>query len=548
MTLDAFAFVLHGHLPYARNAGRWPHGEEWLHEAILGTYLPLLIQLVDLREAGVPYRLTLGLTPVLLEQLGDADIVRRFEEYAADQERRAEEDALRFADLSDYALESLATRYLEHFRTLLDAYRRRFSRDLLGTFADLQRTGHVEMLTSAATHGYLPLLRRPSAIRAQLRTGIASTRRLLGLEPSGLWLPECAYASGLETYFEEAGLTHFFIDAALLSGTAARTSARTFRLAGDIGEQLRGSASGDGTRAWDETEADGVDVLTPYLVGSSRVAAIARHPRVSGQVWSAQFGYPGDGVYREFHRKDDVSGLRYWRVTDPRSGLGEKALYEWDIAHDRVRTHAAHFVDLVRGELRSHRDETERDGLLVAAFDLELFGHWWFEGVHWLAETLRRFADEVPTTTSVAAFLVAAPPKAAVSLREGSWGKRNDHSTWLNEATAWMWPELERAARTMEEVAANPPRSRLADRALAQAARELLLAQASDWEFLMTTGQADVYARKRFRTHLLRFERAISIAREGEDNAELDELERLDNPFPDIDWRVFAERAERLKV
>ena len=543
MTRDAFAFVLHGHLPYARNAGRWPHGEEWLHESMLGTYLPLLIQLVDLREAGVPYRLTLGLTPVLLEQLGDADIVRRFEEYAADQERRAEEDALRFADLSDFALESLATRYLEHYRALVDAYRRRFSRDLLAVFTDLRRTGHIEMLTSAATHGYLPLLRRPSAIRAQLRIGIASTRRLLGLEPSGLWLPECAYAPGIETYLEEAGLTHFFIDAALLSGTA-RASARTFRLAGDIGAQLCGWASGDGARAWDlPPVADGHDMLSPYLVGSSRVAVIARHPLVSGQVWSAQLGYPGDGTYREFHRKDDVSGLRYWRVTDPRSGLGEKELYDWDAAHDRVRTHASHFVDLVRAELGLHRTETGRDGLLVAAFDLELFGHWWFEGVHWLAETLRRFADGAPMTTSVAAYLAASPPRQAVLLREGSWGKGNDHSTWLNEGTSWMWPELEHAARTMEQVAANPPRSRLADRALAQAARELLLAQASDWEFLMTSGQAEAYARQRFRTHLLRFERAISIAREGDDGAELDELERLDNPFPDVDWRVFAEGA-----
>lgn len=549
---DAFAFVLHGHLPYARGAGRWPHGEEWLHEAILGTYLPLLVQLHDLRDAGVPYRLTIGLTPVLLEQLADADIVRRFDEYLTDQQRRAESDVNRFNELGDYALETLAARYVAHFGELAQAYRRRFAHDLVGGFRDLTRTGHLEALTSAATHGYLPLLRRPTAIRAQLRTGVASTRRLLGIEPSGVWLPECAYVRGLERYLEEAGLTHFFVDAPLLVGREVAPSDRVFKLAGDGGA---GWATGDllfgeevvDVEAFPRVEAGRLgeaDLLTPYLVGGSRVAAIARHPRVSGQVWSARHGYPGDASYREFHRKDDVSGLRYWRVVDPRVGLGEKELYDWDAAFARTRVHAAHFVELARDELAAHRAATGRGGLLVAAFDLELFGHWWFEGVAWLGETLRRFADGAPTTTSVAGYLAASPPTTSTTLFEGSWGKGNDHSTWLNDRTAETWPELDRAAEVLEDAVATTPRARLAERAVAQAARELLIAQASDWQFLITTGQAEKYARERFRTHLLRFYRALEIARRGGDERELAELEAQDNPFPDVDWRAYRDRGE----
>lgn len=551
---DGFAFVLHGHLPYARAAGRWPHGEEWIHEAILGTYLPLLVELYGLRDERATYRLTLGLTPVLLEQLADADINERFGEYAADQARRAEEDVRRFAELGDYALESLAARYLKHYETLVQAYRRRFDRDLVGAFADLQRTGHVEILTSAATHGYLPLLQRPSAIRGQLLTGTASTRRLLGIEPSGMWLPECAYAPGIERFIEEAGITHFFVDAALFAGQAVDASARRFTLAGDVAAHFGRWASGDGGPGdWPQggdAYAGEPDVLQPYLVASSRVAAIARHPRVSGQVWSAAHGYPGDGAYREFHRKDEISGLRYWRVTDRSSDLGQKQTYDWETALDRARSHAQHFVDLARRELAAHRAQTGRDGLLVASFDLELFGHWWFEGVHWLGATLRAFAaghrdqDQEPGTTSVAAYLGAAPPKRSITLREGSWGKDNDHSTWLNDQTAWMWPELERRALTMEELASAAPASPTSRRAAAQAARELLLAQSSDWEFLISTGQAAAYARERFRVHLLRFERAVAIARDGSKTAEaeLAALERADNPFPDLDWSVYRER------
>ncbi len=538
---DAFAFVLHGHIPYARASGRWPHGEEWLHEAILGTYLPLASVLFDLREAGVPFRLTVGLTPVLLEQLADDDIVERFDEYAADQQRRAEEDVRRWNELGEYAFEGLAARYVDYYTRLVREYRKRFSRDLVGAFADLVRTGHVEMLTSAATHGYLPLLRRPDTIRAQLQNGIASTRRHVRIDPGGIWLPECAYAPGLERALEDVGLTHFVVDAALLEGRASRQAATPAVL----GQHGRTWASGDATitdagPAWASPSAD---VLSPYLVGSSRVAVVARHPRVSGQVWSAMHGYPGDPFYREFHRKDDVSGLRYWRVTDSSSGLGEKQTYEWDTAFDRTNVHAQHFVSLVRSELEDHRRATGREGLLVAAFDLELFGHWWFEGVNWLASALRHFSEGGTPTTTLVERLAAAPPTRATELREGSWGKFNDHSTWMNERTAWMWPELDRAARLMEALALREPADAVRRRAMAQATRELLIAQASDWEFLITTGQAEEYARERFRTSLLRFERCLEIARNGSENGDLAELERLDNPFRDADWSAYRERA-----
>jgi 1,4-alpha-glucan branching enzyme len=539
---DAFAFVLHGHLPYARNSGRWPHGEEWLHEAILGTYLPLVSILLDLRDAKLPYRLTIGLTPVLLEQLADKDVIDRFEEYAADQQRRAEEDVRRFADLGDYTLESLATRYVDHVTRILRVFRRTLSRDLVGGFVDLVRSGHVELLTSAATHGYLPLLKRPDAIRAQLANGVASTRRHVGIDPAGIWLPECAYTPGLERYLEEFRLTHFLIDAALLEGRESRaTTAEPL-----VVQRSRRWASGDGSSsAIRYGDAGQADLLSPYLVAESRVAVVARHPRVSGQVWSALHGYPGDGLYREFHRKDEVSGLRYWRVTDSSSGLDQKETYDWDAAFERTNSHASHFVSLVRAELEDHRRATERDGLLVAAFDLELFGHWWFEGVAWLGAALRGFAEEGLATTSLERYLKEQPPRESTHIRRGSWGKGNDDSTWLNDRTAWTWVELERAAARMEGIVGYADRGPLQTRAVAQATRELLIAQASDWQFLITTGQADDYARERFRTHLLRFERCAEIARTGTGADDLATLEYLDNPFPEVDWSAYRTPAGR---
>ncbi len=538
--MGTFVLALHSHLPYCRGAGRWPHGEEWIHEAVLGTYLPLLVLLHDLRDAGVPYRIVIGLTPILIEQLADRDIKVRTLEYIDDQVVRAEKDARRFTQSPGEGRAGLANFYLGSYCRLREAYVTRFGRDLVGAFADLAKTGHVEILTSAATHGYLPLLDRPS-VEAQLRIGRRSSRRLTGLDPTGIWLPECAYEPGLEKALAAHGITHFFTDAALLPGHA--------RPAGDVRRRRGQSELGrwapheERVQVMDApTASSDVDLLRPYYVGDSDVVAIARHDRVSSQVWSAVTGYPGDAEYREFHRKDTTSGLRYWRVTSVHKGLGEKEEYSPDRAAERARDHARHFVDVVRKEL-SGRSADGRDPLLAVTFDSELFGHWWFEGVDWLGLVLRELTESEIRVATAAEYLDWEPPKERIALSEGSWGKNNDHSTWLNEGTAWMWDELASLARQMDGLRASPPRNDpFRERAARQAVRELLLAQSSDWPFLVTTGQAADYAVERFRSHAHRFHRAIVLAREGdatEDETELRSLEHADNPFPDASLEDF---------
>ena len=543
--MGTFVLALHSHLPYCRGAGRWPHGEEWIHEAVLGTYLPLLVLLHDLRDARVPYRIVIGLTPILIEQLADRDINVRTLDYIDDQVLRAEKDLRRFTDAADQGRAELASFYVGSYTRLREAYRTRFGRDLVGAFADLAKTGHVEILTSAATHGYLPLLDRPS-VEAQLGVGRRSSRRLTGLDPTGIWLPECAYAPGLEKALAAHGITHFFTDAALLPGHA--------RPAGDVrrrrGQSELGRWAPHEERVEETTESatSDVDLLRPYYVGDSDVVAIARHDRVSSQVWSAVTGYPGDAEYREFHRKDTVSGLRYWRVTSVQTGLGEKEAYSPHRAADRARDHARHFVHVVRTALAG-RSTDGRDPLLAVTFDSELFGHWWFEGVDWLGLVLRELSGSDIRVATATEYLDREPPKERIALSEGSWGKNNDHSTWLNEGTAWMWDELGRLAQEMEGLRASAPRGDpFRDRAARQAVRELLLAQSSDWPFLVTTGQAADYAAERFRSHVLRFHRAVALAHGGdpiEDETELRSLEHADNPFPDASLADF--RANQIR-
>ena len=190
--LGAFTFVLHSHLPYARLAGRWPHGEEWIHEAASETYIPLLQTLYDLKEEGVPYRLTVGITPILAEQLADADVLDHFDQYLDEKIEAAQKDMVYFEteETENAYLRQLAEWYKKWFEGIKQAFDARFNRDIIGSFRRLQDEGFIEITTSAATHGYLPLLGRDSAINGQIKAGVSSYKRMFGRQPTGIWLPE----------------------------------------------------------------------------------------------------------------------------------------------------------------------------------------------------------------------------------------------------------------------------------------------------------------------------------------------------------------------
>ncbi len=528
----------------------WPHGEEMIHEAIAETYLPLARTLRAWERDRIPARLTLGLTPILLEQLADRDVLDSFVAYVEVEIAAAERDA-RHADSAERA--ALAGFYVRFYRDTLALFDE-IGGDLVGAFRHARHVGLIDTLTCAATHAYLPLLDRDSTIASQLDVGRATSRRHLGASTGGIWLPECAYRPayydgtgrlrpGLEEFLEQRGLTHFFGETAAVAGGAAVGKA-----AGDVlgpyGVPRR--RTGPTSAAADRPRT----VLVPFAVRDSGVAVFGREPRTGLLVWSASQGYPGDFAYREFHRKDSVSGLQYWRVTGAGVNLADKASYDPAAARARVGVHARHFADEVAALLASGRGEDGLPPLVVAAFDTELFGHWWFEGVEWLDAVAREVAGRADMALmGTAAYLDRHPPEEAIDLPESSWGAGADHTTWANEQTADLWATIHEAERRMDRLVALAGDRPAQRRALAQAAREMLLLAASDWPFLISTGQAVEYARERFRGHSDRFSalaRIIEANRtDGDAATYVAECERADNPFPDIDPRLFVARQGR---
>lgn len=567
--LGSLCIVLHGHLPYVLHHGLRPHGEAWLYEAVAEVYLPLADMIGEVALHKVRPGLTIGLTPVLLEQLAHPTFKAGFVAYLNERIERAAADGAAFEAAGESHFAFLAERYRKCFARLLDRFEA-LGRDLIKPFADRCREGHVQLLTSAATHAYGPLLLRDESFRAQLACGIATSERHLGFRPRGMWLPECAYRpasdawappvldgpprprAGLETLAAAAGVDHFFVDTHLVARSQPLGTV-------DAGGQFR--ETNPAVLHWDVRRAWGSPLDPVGVAGATqapRCFALARHPRVSEQVWSGTIGYPGSGEYLDFHRKHGGhDGLRYHRVTSVATPLHEKQPYDPDETHAKLYEHSQHFCSVVRDVLKAHRDATGRPGVCVAPFDAELFGHWWAEGQTFLKNVILTLAhdrspERVLLTTAEEA-LERFPPDKVVRMPEGSWGEGGDHRVWLNEQTRWMWEVEHRAEdRIASLVRALPWRTNTeVCVALERAGRELLLLQASDWPFVVHSRGAVDYGYKRFAGHSTRFDRLTQVAEDLSRGTALSDMQRAqvaeadahDGIFPTIDLAWWSASA-----
>jgi 1,4-alpha-glucan branching enzyme len=537
---DYLALILHAHLPFVRHPEHEHFLEEdWFFEAVTESYIPLLRMMRRLVDDSVPFKLTMSLTPTLCAMLQDQLLRERYVQHldllidltASEQKRNRKHPQLR--ELADFYFDLFS----ENRRLFVDEWKC----DLLSVFRKLRETGALEIIASAATHGLLPILQQqaPRAARAQVLIGRDVYVDLFGVEPSGFWLPECAYAPGLEAVLQEANIRWFVLDAhGLLFGKPRPRRS----------------------------------IYAPCYTPSGP-AAFARDCDSSRQVWSAHEGYPGDPAYREFYRdigfdlslehlgpiargSRKFSGVKYHRIT----GSGdEKQLYDRVAAKNAAAKHASHFLEQRQQQAREI-SELGFEPLIVAPFDAELFGHWWFEGPIFLEQFIRRAARQRDfSLTTPNEYLAAHPTQQIVGPAASTWGERGYLAVWLDPSNAWIYPHLHAAlqkmiglAQSASAVVEQPlrlPGQRLAgeatalqftDRVLKQLARELLLAQASDWAFLMKTGTAREYATKRTIDHLARFDRLYDqFVTNGVDEEFLRDCEWRDNLFPNVKWRYY---------
>lgn len=516
--------VLHSHLPFVRHPEHEDFLEEdWLYEAITETYIPLIKVFERLLQDKVDFRLTMSLTPTLISMLTDRLLQDRYLKHINRLIELSHKEVERTRWQPDF--QHLANMYLFSFYEARNVFER-YSRNLANAFKGFQDVGKLEIITCAATHAYLPLMEVAEAsIRAQVKVAVSHYESVFGRKPKGIWLPECGYRPGDDEILKEAGLKYFFSDSHGVLHGAPRPK---------------------------------YGVFAPVYCKSG-VACFGRDLESSKQVWSSIEGYPGDYYYREFYRDigfdldyeyirpyihpDGVrvnTGIKYYRIT----GSDNKYPYNPHLAQEKAAGHAGNFMFNREKQVEYLFGFMRKKPIIVSPYDAELFGHWWYEGPMWLDFLIRKicFDQKMIRLITPSEYLAENPRNQVVTPSLSSWGWKGYSEMWLQGPNDWIYRHLHEASSRMTELAkdfshTNP--DGILKRALNQALREVLLAESSDWAFIMATGTHTAYAVRRTRDHLLRFATLYEqIKSNSIDENWLSDIEQKDNIFPEIDYKV----------
>ncbi|MGJ4733966.1 glycoside hydrolase family 57 protein [Leptospira levettii] len=512
-------FVLHAHLPFVRHPGYdTPFIEEnWLNEAILETYIPLIRVFRNLKKESVRFRITMSFTPTLSQMLVDPYLQNQFRKYIKNLISLANHETKRTK--TDPHLHYLATRYLEHFLDTESIFEET-NGDLTKLFLPFIESGELEAMTSPATHAFLPFYdSEKSVFRSQLKNGRRTFRRIWGRDPKGIWLSECGYTENLEGELDREGFRYFFVDTHGITHASPRPK---------------------------------FGVYAPVEVGYG-VFAFGRDPESSKQVWSSIDGYPGDFRYREYYRDighdlpwEEISpylhsngirintSIKYYRITGKTQ---DKGYYHPDWAMEAAGNHAE---DFLRNRIKQaeHLFATNKQpSVVVSPYDAELYGHWWYEGPQFI-EFLFKKIHFNQNTIQLSHPLEAAralPRVQSVEMKMSSWGENGYGDVWLNETNDWIYPLiLDLSIRMHKRVHEFGSGTETQIRILKQMGRELLLLQSSDWAFIMKTGTMVEYAIRRSNVHTNLFLTLEAMLTGPVDLTTLEAAEAENNAFPDI--------------
>jgi 1,4-alpha-glucan branching enzyme len=518
--------ILHAHLPFVRRPDlKAALEEDWLFEALTETYLPLLEMFERLQKEGVPFRITVSLSPTLLHMLRDPMLMARYVDHMRRSIALAASEADRLS--GDIELGPVAAMYRDWFIQADDMFRNGLGGDVVSAFARLAGEGVISLITTAATHAYLPLISvNPEAAIAQVKIAAAYFKKTFGAPPAGFWLPECGYEPGVEKILAQEGIGYFFVDAHGVLGAKPAPPAGT---------------------------------MAPILVEPG-VAVFGRDLESSRQIWNPDSGYPGHPSYRDFYRDQGyeldmalladylapyghrkMTGLKYHKIT---GGAGEKDAYNIQAGQDLAREHALDFYQSRLRRAQAANIAADAPPMFVAPFDAELFGHWWHEGMVFLEALIRKAAGEDSGLRLITAedYLKLHPDIHKARPAASSWGLGGHSEMWLDGSNDWIYRHLHKAADRMRQLAQRYQGASPNDkRALDQAARELMLAQSSDWPFMMKTGAMSGYATRRVEEHLANFNRLRDEIISGRVDLEyLGKLEQANNIFPQSDFTCYS--------
>lgn len=529
MPTGYFSLILHAHLPFVRHP-EYPEflEEDWLYEAITEVYLPLIFIFQNLHEASATPRLAMNVSPPLCEMLADKLLQERYTRHLENLLELAKKELERTQrEAPDFV--AAAQMYVTNLSAALHLWNDKYGRNLINAFRELQDEGVLEIITCCATHGFLPLISTQEARRAQIQIAVTNYKKHFGRQPRGIWLAECAYEPGVEHILKDFGIEYFIGDSHAI-------------LYGDPRPRF--------------------GVHAPVFCPNG-VAVFARDIETSQQVWSAEVGYPGNAVYREFYRdigwdaplemlephlpKDGERkhlGLKYHRITSKTASQQDKQPYIPSLAREKAAEDASDFIGKrIEQAYKLRENFGGHPPLVTSPYDAELYGHWWFEGPQFIDFLFKKFHFDQNEIEPIAPgdFLDAKIPIQIQQPTASSWGENGYYKVWINEGNSWMYPYQHDAERKMTSLANKYEYpNEIEYRVLNQLARELLLAQSSDWAFQIYQGTTVQYSSRRFQSHIHRFNLLAKMLETNDFNEPLlAEIENRDNIFAEVDYRIY---------
>lgn len=431
-----FNLVLHAHIPFVKNS----EAEFWIYEAALNSYLPFLSMLQKITQETKNFTITLNVSPILLLQLDGLEFHEKFQQYVS---TRYEILALDLQDPKKNKMLSQKKDELDHLMSIYYQFK-----TIPEGFKIFKNMGVLNILTSAFTHPLLPMMKEtPELLNLQISFGKMISEYYFG-EVKGFWSPECGTFKDLPKILNSHKLDYFFADPM-------------------------------------SVKYNNVNIYQPFE--SNNVRYFVRDLESTNIIWDSNYGFPSHSDYQDFHY--DISnesstigdilkkyhyltgGFSIRSVTD--INTNDKQLYEYDEAIKQVKKDALFYIDFLSYKF-NQMDDKQKSHTLTVCFDMELFGHWWKEGIEFLYWFIKNSIDKN-------AFNIAIDleEESCIEIlpQMSSWGKNSNFESWINNQTQDIWHKLInknfKAEQHLESLSLH---NMLA----------LLVSQSSDWTFLIS--------------------------------------------------------------
>ena len=515
--------VLHTHLPFVNHPENDNYIEEkWLYEAISETYIPLITYFKKLVADNIKFKITMSLTPPLLYMLDNKIQQNKYIKYLEKQIELSRKEIERTKETNEQ--ENKLAKYSNDLHIFRDLY----GCNIIAQFKELQDLGMIEIITSCATHGYIPMLcTNKKNIEMQIKYGILTYQKYFKRKPRGIWLAECGYVPEVENYLKKYQIEYCF------------------------------------------TEMHGIIYAHPVpvygiyapIVTENGLVVFGRNIPSTMKIWSNKTGYPGDSNYREFNRDigydldyeyikpyityDGIripTGIKYYSVSGK---TDEKNYYNLYKAKETAELHAYDYMQSTIKQIENAKKVMQgKPPIIVSMQDTELYGHWWYEGPYWLYIFIKKiYYDQNKIDFITPGEYIDRFPEIQISSPNiSSWGMGGTNSQWVKCKPADIYIHLEILSIKMSKIAEKHKyeKDELKIRALNQSLRELLLLQSSDWYFNLTCHRVEEYSYKRIYAHIEKFNKLYwQLENNNIDKKYIEQLENEDKIFSKINFKDY---------